>query len=90
MELSDLKEKARAASGEAALEARIKTAAERTAAQGRDFFADIIPTLKLKSIPQSEIDRLTAALAKSTDRNKTLARLLVSCTGLYNALHQLI
>lgn len=74
----------------AAMEARIKTAADREKAKGRDFYEEIISTLRASAVPRNEIDTLTSALAASTDKNRALARVLTTTSSLASALTKLL
>lgn len=78
------------ASALAAMEARIKTAADREKAKGKDFYAEVLSSLRASAVPRSEIDTLTASLAASTDKNRALARVLTTTSSLASALTKLL
>lgn len=78
------------ASALAAMEARIKTAADREKAKGKDFYAEVVSTLRASAVPQTEIDNLIAVLAASTDKNRALARVLTTTASIASALAKLL
>lgn len=79
------------ATGEAsAIKARIETAEKRAKASGQNFANTIISTLKSGGIPQSEIDRLTAATDVSAKFNTALTHLLTTSTKALSLLKSIL
>lgn len=83
-------EKAKLASAEAAMEARIATAVEREKAKGKDFFKELLDQLQSSTVPKTEVDQLKAILKDSTNRNHNLAHLLQSCSNISNFIKNLL
>ena len=83
-------EKAKLASAEAAMEARIAPAVEREKAKGKDFFKELLDQLQSSTVPKTEVDQLKAILKDSTNRNHNLAHLLQSCSNISNFIKNLL
>lgn len=83
-------EKAKLASAEAAMEARIATAVEREKAKGKDFFKELLDHLQSSTVPKTEVDQLKALLKDSINRNHNLAHLLQSCSNISNFIKNLL
>lgn len=90
MNIKQLEESFKSGSAQAAMEARIKTAADREKAKGKDFYAEIISTLRASAVPQTEVDNLIAAFDDSTDKNRTLARVLTMTSSLASVVKSLL